>query len=321
MEQLTFVGIDVAKDTLAICIWGKPEVIEIANQARAIEQWLSSLPAQARIGLESTSTYHRLVASMCVSNGHTVYLLQPRDMQSYRRTVSPRGKTDVIDAQVMARFVSREHENLRPWKPPTKEQVQLNAHLATRAFCAGQRASLGQVRKTNPEVAKILKETEAAMDKAIKALDKAIQKLAKRTAELADGYSRLQSIDGIGPLNAAALSNIFSKCDFKSSDAAVAFMGLDPRPMESGKYRGRRRLSKRGPSEVRRLLYNGAMAGAKPGKAWEAVRESLLQRGIPKIAAHCIIARKILRTAWIIWNKPGAIFDASRITVALPKAA
>lgn len=321
MEQPTFVGIDVAKDALAIFVWGQHEVIEIANEADAIMQWLSGLPSQALIGLESTNTYHRLVAGLCVSTGRTVYLLQPRDMQSYRRTVSPRGKTDSIDAQVLARYIHHEHDTLRPWKPPTREQELLDGYLVTRAFCAGQRASLGQVRKTNPAVAKILKEVEAAMDRAMKALDQVIQTTAKRTPELSEGYTRLQTIDGIGPLNAAALGNMFSKHDFKTADAVVAYVGLDPRPLESGKFKGRRKLTKRGPSEIRRLLYNAAMAAVKPGKAWEATREAYLRRGLPKIAIGCIIARKILRTAWILWKKAGETFEPSRVVAPILKAA
>lgn len=321
MEQPTFVGIDVSKDSLSIFVWGQPEVVEIANQADAIMQWLSSLPSQALIGLESTNTYHRLVAGLCVSTGRTVYLLQPRDMQSYRRTVSPRGKTDSIDAQVLARYIRHEHDSLRPWKPPTREQELLDGYLATRAFCAGQRASLGQVRKSNSAVAKILKEVEIAMDKAVKALDQVIQATAKRTPELMKGYTRMQSIDGIGPLNAAALGNMFSKYDFETVDAVVAYVGLDPRPLESGKFKGRRKLTKRGPSEIRRLLYNAAMAGAKPGKAWEATKEAYLKRGLPKIAVGCIIARKILRIAWILWKREGETFEPSRIVAPMLKAA
>ena len=35
----------------------------------------------------------------------------------------------------------------------------------------------------------------------------------------------------------------FRRLPLRSADAFVVFTGLDPRPMESGQYRGRRRLS------------------------------------------------------------------------------
>ena len=37
-------------------------------------------------------------------------------------------------------------------------------------------------------------------------------------------------------------------------------MGLDVRVRDSGTFRGRRKLTKKGDPEVRRLLYNAAMA-------------------------------------------------------------
>lgn len=321
MKPLTFIGIDVAKHTLAIWLWGRFEAIEIANKAEAIMDWLATLPEHALIGMEPTSTYHTLVANLCVTSGHTVFLLQPRDMHSYRRTVSPRGKTDRLDAQVLARYISREHENLRPWKPPTDEQRLLDVYLSARAFSVNQRTALHQLRAATPDVSEVLKAIHEAMDKAIAAFDRLIQKTAKRTAELADGYERLQTIDGVGPILGAALSNVFSKYDFESSDSVVAFAGLDPRPMESGKFKGRRKLSKRGPSELRRLLYNGSMSGSISGKAWEPLKSERLRRGDSKIEANCIVARKILRTAWAIWNKPGETFQVTKVARPVQKAA
>lgn len=321
MKPLTFIGIDVSKGTLAIWIWGQFKVIEIANKAEAILKWLATLPEQALIGMEPTSTYHSLVANLCVASGHTVFLLQPRDMCHYRRTVSPRAKTDRLDAEVLARYVSREYESLRPWKAPTEEQRLLDVYLSARAFSARQRTALDQLSKACPDVSEILNVVHEAMNKAITAFDRLIQKTAKRTPELADGYERIQAIDGVGPLVGAALGNLFSKYDFESSDAVVAFVGMDPRPMESGKFKGRRKLSKRGPSEIRRLLYNGAMAGSQEGKAWEALKAARVRRGDSKIAANCIVARKILRTAWAIWNRPGTTFEISKVAMPELKAA
>lgn len=311
MEQIAFVGIDVAKDTLAISIWGKEEVIEIHNRLDAIQKWLVSLPEKAHIGLESTGSYHRLVAGLCVSSGRTVHLLQPRDMSNYRRTVAPRGKTDAIDAQVIARFVAREHASLRSWTPPTPDQDRMDSLLKTRAFCSRQRSSLNQVREAKDSVEGILAEVEKAMTKAIASIDRQIKQLVKKIPEMANGCARLETIDGVGPVIAAALGNTLCKHDFKDSQALIGYIGLDPRPMESGKYKGRKRLSKRGPAELRRLLYLAAMTGVR--KSWKERFETLLAKGLPRIAALCAVARKIISVAWAIWNKAGAVFDPQKV--------
>lgn len=318
MEQVAFVGIDVAKDTLAISIWGQEEVVEIRNRIDTIQKWLSSLPEKAHIGLESTGSYHRLVAGLCVSSGRTVHLLQPRDMCNYRRTVAPRGKTDAIDAKVIARYVAREYANLRTWTPPTQEQDQLDSLLKTRAFCSRQRSSLNQVRDAKESLDEILAEVEKAMTKAIATIDRQVKQLVRTIPEMANGCMRLESIDGIGPVVAAALGNTLCKHKFKDSQALIGYVGLDPRPMESGKFKGRRRLSKRGPAELRRLLYLAAMSGVR--RSWKARFEALLAKGLPRIAALCAVARKVISVAWAIWNREGAVFDPEKI-IPIPKAA
>jgi hypothetical protein len=51
----------------------------------------------------------------------------------------------------------------------------------------------------------------------------------------------------------------------ENADAFVAFTGLDPRPDDSGQHHGKRRLSKRGPTELCRLLYLAALSGSSLG--------------------------------------------------------
>ena len=101
----------------------------------------------------------------------------------------------------------------------------------------------------------------------------------------------------------------------KSADAFVAFTGLDPRPDDSGQHRGRRRLSKRGPSELRRLLYVAAMS-AKKTKVWKPLFEHDRAKGLSSTAALVILARRIARTAWSMYTYK-TDFDPTRFTRGL----
>jgi transposase len=85
--------------------------------------------------------------------------------------------------------------------------------------------------------------------------------------------------------------------------------------MESGQYRGRRRLSKRGPAELRRLLYLAAMSAAKT-KTWKPLYEHYRENGLSSTAALVILARRIARTAWSIYNHKTE-FDPKRLTSVL----
>ena len=80
-------------------------------------------------------------------------------------------------------------------------------------------------------------------------------------------------------------------------------------------HRGRRRLSKRGPSELRRLLYLAAMAAAKT-KIWNPLYAHYRAKGLSTTAALVILARRIARTAWSIYTHK-TDFDPKRLTKAL----
>lgn len=52
---------------------------------------------------------------------------------------------------------------------------------------------------------------------------------------------------------------------FASADSFIAIMGIDARVRDSGKFRGRRKLTKKGESELHRLLFNAASQGRRCG--------------------------------------------------------
>jgi transposase len=109
----------------------------------------------------------------------------------------------------------------------------------------------------------------------------------------------------------AALIEPLTRIPFRSSDAFVAFAGLDPRSRDSGRKVGKRRLSKRGPAELRRLLFNAAMAATRTD-VWKPIYEHYRAHGLPTTAALVIIARKIARIAWSI-HRYHTSFDPQRL--------
>lgn len=113
--------------------------------------------------------------------------------------------------------------------------------------------------------------------------------------------SRLKTISGVGPLVASLLCALFKRFAFRHADALIAYLGLDPRPDESGQHRGRRRLSKRGHPEWRRLLVVAAMSAART-KPWRDYVTRQRAQALPATAVHVILARKMLRTAFALFK-------------------
>jgi transposase len=122
---------------------------------------------------------------------------------------------------------------------------------------------------------------------------------AVRTHGWSEAQQRCQQIEGIGPLTSAALATVFQRGRFRHSDAFIAFLGLDVRVRDSGKQRGKRKLTKKGDPELRRLLYNAAMS-ASSSSTWAPFYQRHLQRGLSTTAALVVLARKLARVAFAL---------------------
>ncbi len=263
-------GVDVAKDWLDI--FDGAEVIRIENRQQAIRAFLKTLPGTCAIAIESTNTYHELMVELAVTAKHTVYLIDAYRLSRYRDTVGVRAKTDVNDARLLHRYMRSE-----------KQQLKTAMGLSLTGV-----AELAQTRKA------LLKRFEDAMA----VIDKRLLECIK-LAEYQDDYRRCLSIPGIGPLNATALVALFHRGYFSKSDAFIAFMGLDVRVRESGYFKGKRKLTKKGSPEMRRLLFNAARAGAKT-KQWNAYYLAMRARGHSTTATAVAISRKIARLAFAL---------------------
>ena len=112
-------------------------------------------------------------------------------------------------------------------------------------------------------------------------------------------YQHCLSIPGIGPVNAAALTTAYHRGAFAGSDAFVSYMGLDVRIRESGYYRGKRKLTKRGEPMLRAMLYC-ASHSAQNYRRFAEYHQRQLDKGLSKIAARVVLSRKLARIAFTL---------------------
>src|SRR5215831_20460531 len=100
-------------------------------------------------------------------------------------------------------------------------------------------------------------------------------------------------MDGIGPCTAPALLWLLKDREFTNSDQAVAFSGLDVAVRQSGRFEGRRKLTKRGPTFIRRLLYCAA-SSLRRIHEFAALFHRHHAKGLRAKGATIAVARKLL---------------------------
>jgi transposase len=96
-----------------------------------------------------------------------------------------------------------------------------------------------------------------------------------------------------------ALVASWRRGQFRSVDAFIAFLGLDVRVRQSGRWQGRCKLTKKGDSEVRRLLFNAAMQGRRSPE-WAPYYLKLRERGLSSTAAFVALSRKLAKVSFAL---------------------
>lgn len=314
MQAQIFIGVDVSKDELVVAGHDTGDVVPgaIENTRTAIRTWLKRLPPGSVIAMESTGGYERLLAQMAYEHRFEVYILNPSNVHHYARSMGNRGKTDRLDSEVIARYAAKEYATLRRYEPAPKGLVELQQLQGQRSVVVRARTMLRQSSQRRSHIkssheAKAL----AALNAWAQALEKQMLADIKKHAQLSQQYELLTSIMGIGVQSGAALSVLFERVKFTSSDAVVAYCGLDPRPRDSGRTRGVRRLSKQGDKNLRALLYTAASSACRTAP-FHAYYQSLRDRGLKGTEALVALARKLLRIAYGVCRTKTP-FDPTRL--------
>lgn len=306
-----FVGVDAARDELVVAIQGHTGSTALPNEVRAVRSWLRSLPTGSRVAVESTGRCHQLLVAQAHALGIVIFVLNARDVYFYAKALGARGKTDRVDAQVIARYLAEHHASLRPFRPPTATQAEIDRLLRQRWAVVSKRTALRQSLTDSPNLGHAVAPLEQAFDQLLQAIDARIQGLIDSTAELRSAQQLLLSITGIGLQSSALLASLLSRVPFTNADALVGYSGLDPRPRDSGRSRGTRRLSKRGPPGLRRQMFLVAFAACH-SKALHPLYLQLRERGFKSTEALVILARKLLRVAFAVW-KSGRPFNPAML--------
>src|SRR5262245_11381859 len=281
MEQITTVGIDLAKRVFAMDgVDGSGRVVLRRKVGREqLVELVAGLPP-CRIGMEACSGAHAW-ARQFEPYGHEVKLMAARFVTPYRKS----GKNDGNDAEAICEAVSRPNMRFVPVKS-AEQQALLALHRTRQGFITERTALINRIRGLLTEFGVVLPQGPEAvrhqalnraealpviarrmiedlrshlalLDERIGAYDRELEACARQS----EAARRLMQIRGLGPLTALAIvATVGDARDFVSGRQFTAWLGLTPRQHSSG---GRTRLghiTKRGDAYLRGLLVQGARA-------------------------------------------------------------
>jgi transposase len=325
MSKPLVVGIDIAKKDFAVaCRMGEVEVEldKFANDEAGFQELHQALgdvcqthgSPQIQLILEATGGYEAALMVYAYEQGWGVSMPNPKQVRDWAKGVGYRVKTDRVDARILAHYGA---ERRPPLRPQLAEEVSQLDSLLKRRQDLEQALQKEKTRLSEmtdrpgmaPQVGESLEQIIDALTQAIADIQQAIEELCQQHESLHQNRHRLLALPGIGPKVVLPLLVKLLQWQNRTAgegDASglVAFIGLDPQPYDSGrtvhKHPG---ISKMGDSEVRRLLYMGALGSLRGDNPLKAFYQRLVARGKAKKVALVAAARKLLVWAWTIFSQ------------------
>jgi len=299
-------GIDVAKAKFVVALLtpdGKRRRKSCPNTPAGFTELAAWLTRQHVVGvhacLEATGTYGEALATWLAEAGHVVSVVNPAIIHAYARTQLTRSKTDQIDADLIADFTATHRPPTWTPLPPAIRQLQalvrrLDALHGMRTQEANRLAAGVVIADVRASIEAVL----ASLDAQIVHVQQLIRDHFDQHPGLRTQRDLLTTIPGIGETTAVVLiAELFDK-PYTSARQAAAFAGLVPRLMQSGTLVGRSRLSKIGPSRVRKALYWPAVAALRWNPTVRAVRARLTAAGKPTMVIVGAAMRKLIHLAY-----------------------
>jgi transposase len=291
---LTYVGVDVAKDTLAVCCFLAAKVVTVPNSSAALRAWLAGLPAGAHLICEATGRYHRLLQAECALKTVPLTCLNPARARDYARSLGRLEKTDAIDAEVLLRF--GQERRPAPTAPPDEGLRQLCDLLMVR------RALVAQITETGlreslvcAQARRVLRRTQRTLRTQCVALERELEGwlASEAAAPWREKVHTLCLVTGVGVLSALSLIAYLPELGTLNRRQIAKLAGLAPLSWESGTLSGARRIQG-GREPARRVLFQCAKVAARWHEPSRVHYLQLRARGKSVVGAQIAVARKLL---------------------------
>ena len=338
---MKFVGVDLHKKTIVICVVQKVRgKIKVVSRTRlscrataSIKQFLQSLERFA-VTVESTIGYEWFV-HLCESIDQCtrVVVAHPSKMRVIAESTR---KTDKIDAQILAEFLSRDMipqawmptPRVRQHRSLTRHRYRVQTRITQlKNRCRGMLARYNEDRSAlftregwQAAMELPLLETEkwilremgaeiVTQTKFLKHADAALVEFAKTaTATEKERRSILASMPDVGVVTIdVVMSELGDLSRFKSNDQIVSYAGLDPGIRESDRKRIELSISRAGSKMLRWSMIQLAWRRVRSSPRWAHRYEKLKARRGAKKAITAIARRQLVIIAAML--RTGECYD------------
>ena len=290
----TFVGIDVSKGTLDLCIEPAGEAMHVDYNDKGISQVVKRLVevSPTLIVMEATGGLEMRLAGELSAKSLPVAIINPRQARDYAKATGQLAKTDSVDAAILAAFARAIRPAVRSIKDADTRDLD---DLVTR------RRQLVDMRVQETlrlgTASKIQKNSLAAhitwLDKRIADLDDDLTKRLRASDVWKPKDDLLRGIPGVGAVTSLTMLAKCPELGQLNRREIAALAGVAPLAKDSGKHRGKRFIWG-GRANVRAVLYMATVSAIRFNSRIKPFAERLKQAGKPGKVIIVACMRKLL---------------------------
>jgi transposase len=246
MKKNWFVGIDVSKKWLDVAIFVENSDLKGYTHTRVnndkqgyreLLRWLKENGVDASTctyGMEHTGFYSDGLQHFLDKKGCRYTMLEPAVIKHY--PIQPREKNDRLDAAKIADYLYRFRDTIQLSRVPDKTMEELRKLHRERKFYVEDRVCyLNRRQVVDKDEAKRLDKMIELLDKQIDTIEEKIRQIIQNDEALMETYLYLDSIKGIGfvnAVNAIVITQNFTV--FKTAREYASYIGVAPHTKTSG---------------------------------------------------------------------------------------
>ena len=293
-QELTYVGIDVAKDQVDVAVRPSGKVWSVSYDEAGIAglvDELNKLAPEAVIA-ESTGGSELAPVAALAAASLPVAVINPRQARDFAKSTGQLAKTDRLDAQVLAHFGEAVRPAMRAL--PDSDTHALGSVLARRRQVMDILvAEKNRLSRATSEVRPRIQAHITWLEDELGDLDTDLRDRVRKSPLWREKDDLLQSVPGVGQQVSLTLMAYLPELGTLNRKQIAALVGVAPFNRDSGPRRGRRSVWG-GRARVRSALYMGALVASRRNPALREFYQRLLDAGKPKKVALTACMRKLL---------------------------
>ena len=290
-----FVGIDVSKSTLDVCIEPAVQTLHVAYDEAGISQIVACLKevGPTLIVIEATGGLEVRIATELAGQGLPVAVINPRQARDFAKATGQLAKTDQVDAAVLAAFAKTIRPQTRPLKDAETRALDDRVSRRRQLVDIRVQETLRLGTAASKLLRKSLSQHIAWLDKRIAEVDKDLTKRLRESDVWRAKDDLLRSIPGVGNVTTRTMLGKCPELGTLNRREIAALAGVAPLANDSGKHRGKR-FTWGGRADVRAVLYMAAVSAIRCNDTIKAFAERLKKAGkAPKVVIVACM-RKLL---------------------------